>query len=86
METANQKAAKAAWESWFCRERERVTFAAEAYLPASTVWASTTRQSHVEAGSKPLSPEFPDEPKKKGQPHAELAGTGPELCGKEEAR
>ena len=29
----------------------------------------------------------PDAPaKKKGQPHAELAGTGPELCGREEAR
>ena len=33
----------------------------------------------VEAGSKGT-------PKKKGQPHANLAGTGPELCGREEAR
>ena len=33
----------------------------------------------VEAGSNGT-------PKKKGQPHAELAGTGPELCGREEAR
>ena len=24
--------------------------------------------------------------KKKGQPHAKLAGTGPELCGREEVR
>ena len=33
----------------------------------------------VEAGSNGT-------PKKKGQPHANLAGTGPELCGREEAR
>ena len=32
----------------------------------------------LEAGSKAT-------PKKKGQPHANLAGTGPELCGREEA-